>query len=129
AEHGDDWAAQALGLDGLVAEHVAPYYQDQAVIDRARLAALRHTIFGAPAPDPPPAAPDRVTYAQLRAAAPHDPTAFRALWRVMGMIGQPEEIYTDPDVVASTQAVLRHHAGGPPMAQPTREQLLAALAT
>ncbi len=47
--HGDDWTAQALRLDELVADHVAPHYEDQAAIDYARLAMLRHTIFDAPA--------------------------------------------------------------------------------
>jgi flavin-dependent dehydrogenase len=127
--HGEDWTGQALALDGLVADHVAPFYEDQAVIDRARLATLRHTIFGAPAPDPPPAASGRVTYAQLRAAAPFDPTAFRAFWKINGMICRPGDVYSDPHVVACTQEVLRQRRSGPPAAQPTRDQLLAALAT
>jgi 2-polyprenyl-6-methoxyphenol hydroxylase-like FAD-dependent oxidoreductase len=126
-EHGDDWTAQALALDGRVADHVVPFYEDQAAIDQARLAMLRHTIFDAPAPDPPPDPSDRVTYAQLRTAALYDPTAFRAFWNVMGMLRQPVEVYTDPDVVARTREVLHHHGTQPSMAQPTREQLLAAL--
>ena len=47
-EHGGDRAGQALALDRLVAAHVAPFYQDQAAIDAARLAMMRHTIFGEP---------------------------------------------------------------------------------
>jgi hypothetical protein len=90
---------------------------------------LRHTIFGAPAPDPPSAAPGRVTYAQLRAAAPFDPAAFRAFWKINGMICRPGDVYSDPHVVARTQEVLRQRGSGPPVAQPTRDQLLAALAT
>jgi hypothetical protein len=133
--NGDDRTAQALALDGLVAGHVAPFYEDQAAIDAERLAALRRAIFGAPAPAPAPApdadaaraGPGRVTFAQLRTAARSDPVAFRAFWKIMGMIGLPDEVYADPDVVAATRKVLRHRRGGPPMAQPTREQLLAAL--
>ena len=34
--HGEDWTAQALALDHLVTAHVAPFYEDQAVIDQAR---------------------------------------------------------------------------------------------
>ena len=128
SRHGDDWTGQALALDGLVADHVVPFYEDQAVIDRARLAMLRHTIFGAPVPEPPPAGAGRVTYAQLRAAAPFDPTAFRAFWKINGMICRPGDVYTDPRVVACTQEVLRQRGSGPPVAQPTRDQLLAALA-
>jgi flavin-dependent dehydrogenase len=127
-ERGDDWTALALALDGLVADRVAPFYEDQAVVDAARLAMLRHTIFDAPAPGPPAAIADRVDYAQLRTAALFDPTAFRAFWRVMGMIRRPDEVYADPRVVACARDVLQRHGGVPPVVQPTREQLLAALA-
>ena len=42
-EHGEDWAAQAVALDGRVAEHVVPFYADQASIDFARLACFGTT--------------------------------------------------------------------------------------
>jgi 2-polyprenyl-6-methoxyphenol hydroxylase-like FAD-dependent oxidoreductase len=126
AEHPADPAAQALALDRLAGAHVVPFYQDQAVIDAGRLAMMRHTIFGAPAP-PPSQTPGRVTYSQLRAAAPYDPIAFRAFWTINGMICPPEQVYTDPDVIACTQETLRRHGAGPPVTQPTREQLLTAL--
>jgi hypothetical protein len=32
---------------------VLPFYQDQAAVDAARLAVMRHTIFGAPKPELP----------------------------------------------------------------------------
>jgi len=125
-EHAADPAAQALALDRLVGAHVVPFYDDQAVIDAARLAMMRHTIFGAPLP-PPSRTPGRVTYSQLRVAASYDPIAFRAFWKINGMICPPVEVYTDPDVVARTQETLRRHGAAPPVAQPTREQLLTAL--
>ena len=126
-ENAADPAAQALALDRLVGAHVVPFYHDQAVIDAARLAMMRHTIFGAPAPRPSPA-PGRVTYSQLRAAASTDPTAFRALWKINGMVCPPDEVYTDPAVIACTQETLRRHGTAPPpVAQPAREQLLTAL--
>ena len=126
ASHGEDLAAQALALDARVVAHVAPYYEDQAVTDSARLAALRHAIYGTPVSEPSPSRSDRVTYAELRTAAWFDPTAFRAFWKVMGMIGLPDAVYADPDVVAATRAALHRH-GNAPMVQPTRVQLLAAL--
>ena len=127
AEYGDDPAAHALAMDRLVAAHVAPFYQDQAAIDAARLAMMRHTIFGEPAP-PPPAVADRVSYPQLRVAGCYDPVAFRAFWTINGMVRPPNEVYTDPQVVACTRDALSQHGSGPPVAQPTRAQLLAALA-
>ena len=91
---------------------------------------MRHTIFGEPLPlpPPPPEVSGRVSYPQLRVAACYDPAAFRAFWKINGMICPPEEVYTDPNVVACTRAALSQHGSGPPVAQPTREQLLAALA-
>jgi len=127
-QHGDEPIAQALSLDGLIAEHVVPFYEDQAVIDCMRLRMLRHAVFGAPAPEPPLVPPGRVTFAQLRTAALVDPAAFRGFWNILGTLRLPGEVYTDPHVVTSTQEALRHLGSGPPMAQPTREQLLAALA-
>jgi 2-polyprenyl-6-methoxyphenol hydroxylase-like FAD-dependent oxidoreductase len=125
-EHPTDPAAQALALDRLAATRVVPFYQDQAAIDAARLAILRHTIFGAP-PPAPVQTPGRVTYSQLRAAASHDPAAFRAFWKINGMTCRPDLVYTDPDVVARTHETLKRHSAAPPAAQPTREELLTAL--
>jgi len=126
-EHAADPAAQALAVDRLVDAHVVPFYQDQAAIDAARLAMMRHTILGAP-PPPPSETPGRVTYSQLRVAASYDPTAFRAFWNINGMVCLPDEVYTDPDVVACTRETLRRHGAAPAVAQPTRGQLLTALA-
>jgi hypothetical protein len=126
--HADDAIAQALALGARVAEHVVPFYEEQAAIDEARLAELRQIVFGAPAPASAPTPPDRVTYAQLRIAAQFDPVAFRAFWMIMGMLSQPAQIYADPHIVAATHRTLRQHGGGLQMAQPRRADLLAALA-
>jgi hypothetical protein len=127
SDHDGDPAALALALDDRVAAHLAPFYEDQAAIDGARLAILRHTIFGEPVPEPA-VAPDRVTYAQLRTAAWYDPTAFRGFWNLMGMLRLPNEVYCDPQIVAATRDAIRRHGSAPPIQQPTRDQLLAALA-
>jgi 2-polyprenyl-6-methoxyphenol hydroxylase-like FAD-dependent oxidoreductase len=124
--YGDDRRTLAIALDELVAEHILPYYEDQAAIDAARLAILKHRIFGAPLPPASDAVSDRITFEQLRTAALFDPTIFRAFWKVMGMLSRPAEVYADPGIVALTQEVLRHHAKAP-IVQPTREQLIAAL--
>jgi 2-polyprenyl-6-methoxyphenol hydroxylase-like FAD-dependent oxidoreductase len=128
-EHRNDWTLQALAMDARVAEHIVPFYEDQAAVDSTRLAMLHHAIFGAPAPEQPSLTVARVTYGQLRTAALYDPTAFRAFWRIMGMIRRPEEEYTDPQIVARTQETLREHGSEPQIVQPSREQLLAALYT
>jgi 2-polyprenyl-6-methoxyphenol hydroxylase-like FAD-dependent oxidoreductase len=123
AAHPDDPHAQALAMDRAVDEHIAPWYADQAASDAGRLAVLRHTVLGGPLPS----APDRVTFGQMRQAGQVDPVAFRAVWRLMGMIGRPSDAYDDPDLAARVRAVLA--AGVPPaVQQPTRAQLEAALA-
>jgi hypothetical protein len=126
--HPDDWSAQALALDRLVGEHVAPFYEDQAVIDSARLAVLRRNILATPTPEPPVVDGSRVTYAQLRSAAQFDSTAFRAFWLVMGMLRLPDDVYSDRAVVSATVAALETHGAAPAMPQPTREELSWALA-
>jgi 2-polyprenyl-6-methoxyphenol hydroxylase-like FAD-dependent oxidoreductase len=135
-QHPDDPLQQALALDARIAEHVVPYYQEQAAVDSGRLATLRHAIFREPAPLPAAHDPDRITFTQLRVAASYDPVAFRAFWRLMFMLGRPDDIYRDPHVVARAHEIL--HARGmdlipprghfdPQVASPTRQQLLAAL--
>ena len=126
-DHAADPAAQAIALDHLAGAHVVPFYQDQAAIDAARLAMMRHTIFGEP-PPPSSEAPGRVTYSQLRVAASYDPTAFRAFWKINGMLCPPDQVYTDPEVVARTKEAVGRHGTAPPVARPTREQVLTALA-
>jgi 2-polyprenyl-6-methoxyphenol hydroxylase-like FAD-dependent oxidoreductase len=127
-QYGEHWSDLALALDQHASEHVEPFYTDQATTDAARLAALRHTILGTPS-SPPPHRPDRVTYAQLRTAAPFDPRVFRAFWKIMGMVCHPDDVYTDPAVIARTHEIIRDHGSGPPIAQPSRQQLQAALTT
>jgi len=133
ADHPGDPEAQALALDGLVGAHVAVYYTDQAAIDQARLAGLRYAIYRTPVPPPPAPAPAggpdrRVSFAELRAAAAFDAVAFRGFWNVMGMLCPPDEVYTDPQIVAYTRAANRVHGTSSPIAQPDRATLLAALA-
>jgi 2-polyprenyl-6-methoxyphenol hydroxylase-like FAD-dependent oxidoreductase len=128
AAYPDDSYAQALAMDQAVTEHVAPWYADQAETDAARLAMLRHAVFGEPPSPPPATAAGRITFAQLRAAGQVDPVAFRAVVRTMGMVGRPSDIYEDPNLVGRVKAVLA--AGNPPtMPQPTRDELEAALST
>jgi hypothetical protein len=123
-----DWIGLSHAIDERVADHVLPFYEDQAHIDSARLAALRHAIFGEPLPVPTPQPGDRVDFGQLRAAAAHDPTAFRALWSILAMLTRPADVYADPEIVARTRDVLRQQGTPTPTEQPSREQLLSALA-
>ena len=121
AAHPADPRARVLALDDAVGRNIAPWYADQCAADAAFVAPLRHRVLGTPAPDPTPP-PDRLTFAQLRAAAPVDAAAFRAVWRVMGMEGHPDDVYADAALIAHVRDVL---AGGPPqpMPQPSHAEL------
>ena len=78
---------------------------------------------------PPPVVdtpPDRLAFAHLRRAAQVDADAFRTVWRLMGMVGQPEQAYTDAARVARVRTLV---ATGAPTSvpQPTRADLEKAL--
>lgn len=124
-----DLSALGLALDELALADIVPFYEEQAVIDAARLAVLRNTIFGAITPHPPAPDANRVTYGQLQVAAQYDPTAFRAFWKLMGMISHPNDVYADPEVVSATQHALSTYGTTLSLEQPTRAELLQALGT
>ena len=126
-KHADDAVAQAYAFDDLVTAHIAPFYEEQAIVDGVRLRALRHAVYGDPLQDPPPLARDRVNYWQVRAAMPFDPVAFRGFWRIMGMVSVPAEVYSDRAVVTATQNVLAQKPVADVIEQPSRQQLMAAL--
>jgi hypothetical protein len=109
-EYGEDEMGLDQALENFVTRHVEPFYLDQAANDGRRLAELRHTLVGAPAPETTPPE-DRVTFTALRAAMPFDAIVFRAFWRVMGMLAKPDDVCTHPDVVAphSGRAALPRH--------------------
>jgi len=68
----------------------------------------------------------RLTFAQLRQAALFDADAFRAVWALMGMVGDPARVYESPALAARVRGVL---AAGTPAAapQPARSDVEAAL--
>jgi hypothetical protein len=124
-EHPTDPHRQALAMDQAVGAHIAPWYADQAETDAVRLAMLRHTVLGSPRPAARPSG--RLTFAQLRQAALVDADAFRAVWTLMGMVGDPARVYESPALAARVRAVLG--AGTPAAApQPARAEVEAALA-
>jgi hypothetical protein len=136
-QHAGNSTQQALALDQRVAEHLAPYYEEQAAVDAARLTTLRHNVFGDPAPPASRPDSDRITFAQLREAASYDATAFRAFWELMFMFSLPDDVYRNPRIVTCTTEALETQGSkdlqsrghlGPQISSPTGQQLLGALA-
>ncbi|MGE3285507.1 MAG: FAD-dependent oxidoreductase [Pseudonocardia sp.] len=126
AAHPTDPVARALAIDAAVDEHVAPWYADQAVTDAVAVARQRHAVFGTPPPDLTPP-PGELTFRELRAAAPVDAAAFRAVFRCMGMIGRPSDLYADAVLLRRVRTLLAEHPPEP-MAQPSTAELERALA-
>ena len=91
-KHADNPTDQAVALDHRIAEHVAPYDEEQAAVDAARLTTLRHTVYGGPVPPAPPFDSEQITFTQRRVAASYDPTAFRAFWKLMFMLSLPDDV-------------------------------------
>lgn len=121
----EDPAAQAVAMDRAVEAHIVPFYLDQAGTDAARLTMLRHAVHGDRLP-PDAARGARLTFPELRAGAERDPLAFRAVCRIMGMVGPPEDTYGDPDLVERVRDVLADDPPAPPAVHHAR--LEAALA-
>jgi hypothetical protein len=126
-EHLADPAAQALALDHLAGTHVVPFYQDQAAIDAAQLAMMRHVIFRAP-PPPPSETPAGSPIPSCARPRPTTRPPSARSGRSTEWSARPDEVYTSPDVVACTRETLRRHGATLLVAQPTREQFFAALA-
>lgn len=114
-------------FDATVPARVEPFFVDQARIDERRLRTLRANHAGV-APPPLSPEPDRLTMAELRVAAPHDATVFRAMLRLMGMLAIPDDVYRDPEVLAAARAVIRDLPPAKAMPQPDPQRLLSVLA-
>ncbi|MFC5948712.1 FAD-dependent oxidoreductase [Pseudonocardia lutea] len=139
AAHPRDPLARALAHDAAITEGVEPFYVDQARTDAARLTRVRRVLHergvldgrpAAPAAPPAPApSAGRVGFDELSAAALFDPALFRTATSVRGMLARPEDVYTDPAVVARVRAVqAAHRSGVPAPAQPDPDRLAKALA-
>ena len=128
AAHPEDLDAQAHCMDQMVGQNIEPWYHDQTAIDTARLAMLRHTVLGAAA-FTPSTSTDRITFGELRRASQLDPTAFRALWRVLGMLVPPDEVYQDPTLITLIRRTLAQGTPVPSLAQPSHDELNNALSS
>jgi 2-polyprenyl-6-methoxyphenol hydroxylase-like FAD-dependent oxidoreductase len=118
--HLDDPAAFARVWDAHTQRHVAPYVQEQAAHDRARLAEMSAARRGTIAP--PPDGP----MSRLAAAAPYDPDLFRASVEMINCLARPPEILARPGIQQKIDQLASRPAL--PAPGPDRERLLQLLA-
>ena len=137
-KHADNSSEQALAVDQRIADHVAPYYHEQAAVDAARLATLRHTVFGDPAPPAPPfdSIGSRSPNCGWRppTTPPPSPRLLEAhVYAFPARRRLPRPAYRQlhqrrPEVAGLEALQPRGHLD-PRIASPTSQQLLGALAT
>jgi len=116
----DDPHAFALAWDDVTETHLAPWYRDTIMLDRARLREIEALRTGAPPPPVPAVA------AALPTAVPHDPDLFRALVETRACWATTAEVLARPGMVERILEVAGEHEPRP-LPGPDREQLRALL--
>ncbi|MHA6795894.1 NAD(P)/FAD-dependent oxidoreductase [Pseudonocardia bannensis] len=118
--HLDQPARFAEVWDALTEQTVAPFYWNQIVADRARIAEMNALRAGT---EPPP--PD-IRTSRFLAAAVQDPDVFRGLIETVTCLALPQEVQERPDVADAVERL----GSAPPsrVPGPDRQQLLQLLA-
>jgi 2-polyprenyl-6-methoxyphenol hydroxylase-like FAD-dependent oxidoreductase len=111
-------------LDRRTETEIAPWYQAQIAVDRARFAEMEAHREGRQATPPDNVLARRI--GSLMSLLGADPDLFRAALEYIGTITPVQEILERPEVVQRMAAARETMKGRPsaPMAGPTREQLL-----
>jgi 2-polyprenyl-6-methoxyphenol hydroxylase-like FAD-dependent oxidoreductase len=114
----------AASWDEVTEREFTPWYAATIAQDRARLAEIRAFQKGTPPPPPDEAIAIR---SRLPLAATRDATAFRALMEIIGCLTLPPVVFGRAEVVEAIQSTT-HDGESPPLAGPSRAELLALLA-
>jgi flavin-dependent dehydrogenase len=115
-----DPAAFSLAFDERTEEVVAPFYRNQVMADRARIAEMTAIRNGL---EPPRAGS---IMARFAAAAPYDPDVFRGLLETILCMALPQEVLERPGIRDKIEQY--GDAEPPPTPGPDREELLRLLA-
>lgn len=126
-QHRSDLHAQALAWEAHIAGALEPWFAEQVASDNARVAAMRHAVFGEELPAPPPAG--GIALRHVAAAATVDALVWRAFVRHNSMLDECSALYEDPAVAERTHAALAAGAKPPVIDGPPREEALAAMTT
>jgi flavin-dependent dehydrogenase len=107
---------------------LTPWYTTQIRADRHRFRTMDALRQGQPAPPPPDdelSEPEQLFWR----AVPFDPDLYRAAMEIIGALTLPRDVYARPGVLDRAEAVVSGlPADLPPVAAPSRADLLAALA-
>jgi 2-polyprenyl-6-methoxyphenol hydroxylase-like FAD-dependent oxidoreductase len=120
-DHLGDPAGFARAWDKHTEQLVAPYYWNQIIADRARLAemtALREDRPWSPADSP---------MSRLANSAPYDADAYRAFLETIFCLALPQEVLQRPGIKDTIDRL--GHQAPPPAPGPDRQQLLQLLST
>lgn len=116
----DSPAEFALAFDERTEQHLAPFYWNQAKLDRVRIAEMAAAREGTEPPDLDP------IMTRFRTAALYDADVFRALLEVIHCLAHPQEVFERPGF---KDRVERHGYGDPQQSPyPDRTRLLELLA-
>lgn len=94
----DDPAAFATDYDAQTERRVTPFYRNQVVADRARIAEMNALEEDKPLPALNP------VLARFRAAASEDGDVFRAVIEIGTCVSLPQDVMTRPDIAAKIAA-------------------------
>jgi 2-polyprenyl-6-methoxyphenol hydroxylase-like FAD-dependent oxidoreductase len=118
-DHLDDPAGFARAWDERTEQLVAPFYWNQIMADRARLAemtALRENRQWSPADS---------AMSRLANCAPYDADAYRAFLETLFCLALPQEVIQRPGIKDTIERL--GHQASPPAPGPSRRQLLQLL--
>jgi 2-polyprenyl-6-methoxyphenol hydroxylase-like FAD-dependent oxidoreductase len=118
--HLADPGALASRWDQLTEEFVSPYYRNQVLADRVRVAEMRASARGGA----PPAVPSAMT--RFVTAAAYDADVYRALMETVLCVALPQEVLARPAIRAGVEA--SGDAELPPAPGPDRARLVELLA-
>lgn len=126
----DDPARIVTDYDAAVRRTIQPWFEQTAQMDTARFEQMRRILAGEPEPVPDEGDPAAAFSAGFQLGSRVDPDVYRAMGQVAHLLKDPMELLGDPDLAARViDAYERRDMFPPaPLAVPTREELLAAMA-
>jgi 2-polyprenyl-6-methoxyphenol hydroxylase-like FAD-dependent oxidoreductase len=115
--HPDDATARSRDYEAASGREVEPWYRSAVMLDSFR--PPEEGGAGVPPDDP---------IARVMATGQKDPVVSRAIARVFNLLAQPEQVFTQPELLARVAEILAAPPEPIPVEGPTRREMLAAVA-